>query len=250
MADEISSEAIVLRRSNSGENDRRLTLLTAEHGKLSVIAKGARKPGSRLAGSSDTLVYAKYSWAAGKFRRFVTQVQPLSSFPGIRANYDHLIAALAFVEIVDLTLPYESPQPSSAETYSLVLQTLESLDSGCSWMSASLFGQVRLLEAEGALPNWTNCAICSESLAENPAWVSCSAGGYLCQEHFSAATDRFQATAESLITLKKLAALDSPPKSIKGAEDCLRVLFTFWRYIVDSPLPANLQMIQGIPVSD
>ena len=70
---EASVTAIVLHRTESGENDRRLTLLTLEQGKIDVIARGARKGGSRLAGISEPLVFAKMQLAVGRHRRFVTQ---------------------------------------------------------------------------------------------------------------------------------------------------------------------------------
>ena len=44
------TEAIVLRRRDFGEADRLLTLYTPERGKISALAKGARKPTSRKAG--------------------------------------------------------------------------------------------------------------------------------------------------------------------------------------------------------
>jgi len=44
-----SDEGIVLRRIDYGEADRILTVLTLEHGKIGVIARGVRKSQSRLA---------------------------------------------------------------------------------------------------------------------------------------------------------------------------------------------------------
>lgn len=49
----IRTEAIVLRRTNYGEADRILQLLTPHHGKLAVMARGVRKEKSRLAGGIE-----------------------------------------------------------------------------------------------------------------------------------------------------------------------------------------------------
>jgi DNA repair protein RecO (recombination protein O) len=50
-----TTEAIVLSRLDYGEADRILTLFTPTRGKLSVIAKGARKPTSRAGPHLDFL---------------------------------------------------------------------------------------------------------------------------------------------------------------------------------------------------
>lgn len=52
MANDLRTKAIVLRRTNYGEADRILQLLTPE-GKMSVLAKGVRKERSKLAGGVE-----------------------------------------------------------------------------------------------------------------------------------------------------------------------------------------------------
>src|SRR2546428_9918428 len=47
------ADAVVLRRLDYGEADRILTLLTREHGKLAVIAKGSRRAKARMGNGLD-----------------------------------------------------------------------------------------------------------------------------------------------------------------------------------------------------
>ena len=49
---DLKTEALVLKRTNFGETDRVLSILTTE-GKKSVLAKGVRKERSRLAGGIE-----------------------------------------------------------------------------------------------------------------------------------------------------------------------------------------------------
>ena len=51
----IQTKALVLKRTNYGEADRIVQLYTAEMGKLSAIARGVRKPRSKLAGGLELL---------------------------------------------------------------------------------------------------------------------------------------------------------------------------------------------------
>lgn len=61
---QLITQGIVLRRTDYGEADRILTILTPEHGKLRLMARGVRRPKSKLAGgielfSTSDLVYIK-----------------------------------------------------------------------------------------------------------------------------------------------------------------------------------------------
>ena len=53
MAANLTTLAIVLRRTNYGEADRILTILTPEHGQQTVIARSVRKEKSKLAGGIE-----------------------------------------------------------------------------------------------------------------------------------------------------------------------------------------------------
>ena len=250
MAADVTAEAVVLRRSQTGETDRRLTLLTKEHGKIDVVAKGARKAGSRLAGSSEPMVRAVFTWAEGRNRRFVTQVQPVTSYPHLRDDYDKSIAALALLEIIAASLPYESPNPYEtdiADVFDHCTKSLEFLERAIDWSPVIVWSEVKLLELEGMHPDWTSCSVTGQGIQENPTWVSPSAGGMVlssCADRFG---DRFLASAEALIALKKVGELSDPPDRLKGASECLRILFLFWRHTLESKLPANETMLQGLP---
>jgi len=61
-----SDEGIVLRRIDYGEADRILTVLTLEHGKIGVIARGVRKSQSRLASRTDLFTRSRMQLARGR----------------------------------------------------------------------------------------------------------------------------------------------------------------------------------------
>lgn len=53
-------EGIVLRTNDYGETNKIITLLTREHGKIGVLARGAKKPNSRLSAISQPFLYASF----------------------------------------------------------------------------------------------------------------------------------------------------------------------------------------------
>lgn len=87
----IRTKAIVLRRTNYAEADRILQLLTPEHGKLSVIAKGVRREKSKLAGGIELFAICDVSIIPGKGDMGTLTSSRLDTFYGhIMEEYDRL----------------------------------------------------------------------------------------------------------------------------------------------------------------
>jgi DNA repair protein RecO (recombination protein O) len=233
---ETTVTAIVIRRKDSGESDRRLTLLTRELGKVDAIAKGAKKAASRLAGSSDPLTVARMTLAKGKVNQFVTQAQPIRSFRGIRTDYERLSLALALVELYAAVMPWAEPLESS---YDLLDMSLNAIDTHPEPVVALVWAELKLLEESGFLPPFDHCIVSGSRVKERNPWLSPVAGGFVSAEKASDFPDRFQTTFEVLIGLARTAELPEPPRKLRFAEECLMALVPFWRHVLDAPLPAN-----------
>src|SRR5436305_5617774 len=67
-------EAIVLKRTDLGEADRVLTLLTPNKGKFHAIAKGIRRPISKKAGHLELLSHSQLQVALGRKDRKSTRL--------------------------------------------------------------------------------------------------------------------------------------------------------------------------------
>ncbi len=235
--------ALVLRRRNSGESDRRLTLFTREQGKIEVIAKGARKANSRLAGSSEPLNLVTMSIAKGKLNLFLTQAQPHTSFPNLRGDYKRLTMGLAYAELVNALTTADQLDEA---LFDLMVGTIRQLDTHPKPLVALVWGQLKLLAIEGATPLWTTCAVTGKTLSDNPAWISASAGGYVSAGSESGFRDRFKGSAEMLIGLDRCAELDEPPSNLKHGVECAQALLPFFRQIAHAALPANESLAQSL----
>ena len=72
--------AIVLRSADYKDNDKMLTLLTPEKGKVSALARGIRKQGSSLFGTADVFSCTEFGFYIKKERYIVTQAVLKNSF--------------------------------------------------------------------------------------------------------------------------------------------------------------------------
>ncbi|MBS1709534.1 MAG: DNA repair protein RecO [Armatimonadetes bacterium] len=223
-----------MRRQDSGESDRRLTLLTDEYGKVDVVAKGARKGGSRLAGASEPFVLAEFTWAEGRSRRFVMQARPRTSFPRVRADYDRLTAALAWCELLAQAITFDSPSGGLLEEAVGVAHCFEESPDPAAVFA---WGMVRLLEAEGIGPSWINCVLTGDTLQTGTVAVSPMAGGYVSVDQ-AAYADAVWTLAEVAITAHKLGELDAPPRQMKRRHETVMALVRYWEHVVERQLPA------------
>lgn len=233
---DITIEAIVLRREDRGEADRRLTLLDRTGAKHFATAKGARKPGSRLAGASEPLVHAVFHVAAGRRAGIVTQVQPLTSYPGLRSDYERLSFGMALLEWVDAVVQAGQTDPAVFECLDRGLRAVEG---HAAPLVAYLWSMSRLMECEGVLPSWHRCVATGSPVTEDPAFVTLEGGGYVCLEASADFVDRTPVGAEILLGLAKTAELDSPPPRLRHDSACLRLLLRFARAAAHRDLPAS-----------
>lgn len=211
-------------------------MLTAEDGKIDAIARGARKAGSRLAGSSDELTSSVMSLATGKKNLYVTQTQPLTSFRGLRRDYDRLNTALAFVELCAAVVPYGEPSP---EAYALLVHFLNEADKHDKPLVALIWAETRLLSISGFQPELSHCVDTGDAPTEADVWLSPRAGGCVSAVAAPAYPDRFRARIEVLFGLSRIVDLESPPKNLKYAPESLSALVRFWRHYAEAALPAN-----------
>lgn len=63
---QLVTKGIILSRTNYGEADRIITVLTPDHGKLRLMAKGVRKPKSKLAGGIELFSVSDITFIRGK----------------------------------------------------------------------------------------------------------------------------------------------------------------------------------------
>jgi len=117
----LTVEGIILKRSNFGEADRMLTILTKNLGKISVVARGVRKITSRRAGNVELLNLVKIGLFKGKGYT-LTEAQSIETFPRIKSN---LAGGFHILELVNKFLPENDP---NFRVYDLIVLTLKTFE--------------------------------------------------------------------------------------------------------------------------
>lgn len=120
----VRTQAIVLRRTNYGEADRILQLLTPA-GKKSVMARGVRKEKSRLAGGIELFAICDVVIGEGKGELGVLTSARLVQFYGkIMQDYDRMQFAYAVIKLVTKA----SEMVDEPDWYDILSEVLMGLD--------------------------------------------------------------------------------------------------------------------------
>ncbi len=82
------TEAIVIRKIKLGEADRILTLYTPQLGKIRAVAKGVRRPRSKLAGHLELLTHSLVSLARGRNLDTIIGSQTINSFLLLKSDLE------------------------------------------------------------------------------------------------------------------------------------------------------------------
>lgn len=150
-----NTEAIILRRTDFGEADRILTLMTPTLGKLRVIAKGVRKITSRKAGHVELFTRARLLLAHGRTFDIVSQAETVDAYRPLRedllrGSYAHYLS-----ELIDA---FAQEGSEDQALYDLLVNGLTWLCEAPDPALAARYFELRLLTLTGYRPQLFRCA--------------------------------------------------------------------------------------------
>lgn len=201
-----STDAIVLSRFDYGEADRILTLITPTGGKLKAIAKGIRKPTSRIGGSLEPFAELNVALARGRTFDVVTQVSVGHAWLRLRDDLESAATAWYLAELADRSL---EERHAAEPLYALLRRAYELLDAGMAPGRVARWFEMHLLDELGVRPEVDRCVECDRVLdsAERFRWVP-PQGGIVCERCPGPPHDRAGLSLEALKLLKAYQRLD------------------------------------------
>ena len=145
MSNDLRTRALVLHRTNYGETDRILNLLTPE-GKQTVIARGVRKSKSRLAGGIElfTLTEVVIHQGRGDFG-ILTSAKMLQFYQLLLSDFSRMELAGQFLKQLNRI----TEQTTTPEYFSLLTQALTGLNSHYRLELVQIWFQLNLARISG-----------------------------------------------------------------------------------------------------
>ena len=172
-----ATDALVLRERKLDEQDRLLTLLSAEQGIITAYAKGAGRMKGSMAGATELLCYSHFVLFQNRDRCFADRAEANTLFFGIRGNLEKLTLATYFAQLCCELIPENEP---AAEELRLMLNTLYYLEQGkLPPLQLKAILELRLLTLTGYMPDLIACRKCG-GLPEDGAVLFDPMGGSIC----------------------------------------------------------------------
>jgi DNA repair protein RecO (recombination protein O) len=200
------TDAIVLSRFDYGEADRIMTLFTPAYGKLKAIAKGVRRPTSRIGGALEPMAELKVALARGRTFDVVTQVEVTHAWLRLRDTLESAATAWYLAELADRSI---EERHETEGLYALLRRAYELLDAGMESGRVARWYEMHLADELGVRPEVDRCVECDRMLEadEHFRWVP-PLGGLLCSRCPGPPAERAAISVDAVKLLKAYQRMD------------------------------------------
>lgn len=171
------SEAVIIKKTKHGEADRILTLLTLNRGKIHAVAKGVRRPKSKLSGHLELLTYTNVSFARGHNLDTITGSQTINAFLPLKSDLNLTSCGLYIAELTD---QFTVEHMENIEVFRLLVDTLEKLCEVSNKEMTLRYFEMQLLNYTGYRPELQQCIKCHKALEPVANYFNKAEGGVLC----------------------------------------------------------------------
>ncbi|MBO4913807.1 MAG: DNA repair protein RecO [Oscillospiraceae bacterium] len=185
MSEKFVTRGIVLRETQTKESDKILTILTAERGRIAVIARGARRKNSRIAAASELLAYSELVLYERGNWMMLDEASTLELWKSVRGDVELLSLGSYFAEMAEAVTGEGESADAILALLLNSLYALDKLDKPQELVKAAF--ELRLLSLAGYEPLVSDCAVCGAEAPESPL-LDVNEGVVVCAACAGAAT--------------------------------------------------------------
>lgn len=179
MSDLITVQGVVLSAMPIGDYDKRMVLLTRERGKISVFAKGARRPNSPFLAAANPFVFGTFTVYEGRTSYNLNQVSVTYHFVELASNFPGIYYGYYFLELADY---FGHEGTDEREMMNLLYVSVKALlNPHIENRLVRCIYEFRTMEIQGLCPSLFQCTVCGKNMEENyPVRFSQELHGIVC----------------------------------------------------------------------
>lgn len=200
-------DAINIKVAPFSERDKLLTVFSKEKGKLSVIAKGARRPTSKFGGRCEILAYNHLLIAEGKNLNILSQAETIETFQKVRDQGEAFRVAAYVARLINAFLEEGAPHRG---LFDLLLLVLRLLKEGIDPKFVACVFEVKFAHVEGFFPIIDRCSHCGRKRKKTPNNIkfSAAAGGIICDNCIDKVYGPYEVSFALLELAEKIKDMD------------------------------------------
>ncbi len=205
-------KAVCLRTADYSETSQVVTLFTSQSGKLSAIAKGAKRPKSAFGGPIEPFSFGDIVYSAPRSAKLatLTEFEQKRGFLNLRKNLTALNCAYFSAELLEA---FTEELDRHTELFDAFLQFLTDLQAADNrdGLGLLILFQLTLLAEVGTKPILAECANCRNRFSDKWREIhfASSANGLICPDCEQAFTDKIRLTknaAGALADIKRISS--------------------------------------------
>lgn len=205
----LNIQAIVLRVTDYNDRDALLTVLSREHGKLTVKARGVRRKNSPLIAPCQLLAFGEFTLFEYRGMYTINEAHSIELFTALRRDLTKLSLGTYFAQVCEVLSQEDLPNP---ELQALLLNSLYALSKlDLPEMQIKAAFELRSACLAGYTPDLFGCHICGD---QNPDRFDLSAGQLQCARCGSDGGIRMPVTPGVLQAMRYISMCD--PKKLFG----------------------------------
>ena len=211
------TEGIVLKHSPWREADRIIVLYTRDRGKISVVARSARKILSKLAGSVEPVTLLQVSVVHGRRNDTLTGAEEIYTYPLLRRSLPAMAMAMLIGEVIDRST-YTSQH--DARVFDLLGRSLRELESASIRPRSDIILVTwrfvwKFLAAVGYHPELFNCVECHGQIKQENNWFDYKKGGVICRRCGQSSPGRVAVSPDMIKIIRWLVTTPPSPMRLK-----------------------------------
>ncbi|MBR3254782.1 MAG: DNA repair protein RecO [Clostridia bacterium] len=173
----VKTNGIVIAEHNLGDFDKMLTILTPGLGKISCVAKGARRPNSSLLAGTQLFCFGEYLMYKGTTTYHINSCETIEIFYDLRTDLDKLKYSMHIIKIIQDVTEENQNCYKILQLLLNTLYTIANLDKDLDFV-LSVF-KLRLLCILGFMPKTGKCLNCNDQKEEYN--FSIKDNGFICK---------------------------------------------------------------------
>jgi DNA repair protein RecO (recombination protein O) len=232
-------EAIVLRQYSLSDSDRIVVFMTREYGKVRAVAKGAKKPQSRIAACLEPLSHIRLELYAREGRDLsqIRRTEIIHSYLGKSPSLKHIYA---FSYLAEICNEIAQDNQGNQALFRLILVCLNTGEKQGVSPQLLRYYEIWCLKLSGLLPNYAYCSNCGKCVKDEGFFAWSEAGQARCQDCSHGRGLKIGAVASSaLMTMARL----SPEQFVAQpyAEESIREIEQLSQKLLDFHLEKHLK---------